>query len=140
MIESEPSVEREAPARSIHLLDDDSDWLLYLFEYLSGAGYHVTASSTIDDALDLLARLHPEVLIADREIPGLSDGELLDRVRSLSPVTRLILTAEQSANQPSLRCLRSGGVDLLVKPIDWTMLTRAVERAIRKTGIRHVGD
>jgi DNA-binding response OmpR family regulator len=132
MIESEPTIDHEARAHSIHLLDDDSDWLLFFFEYLSGAGYHVTASSTIDDALILLARSQPEILIADRDISGSSEIDLLDRVRSLSPVTRVILTAKRSDGQ------RSGGADVLLKPIDWSILRRAVERAVQQDGSRHL--
>lgn len=118
----------EAAIRSIHLLDDDSDWLLFLFEYLSNAGYLVTETSSIEDAFSFIGNSHPDILIADRDFPELTETELIDQVRALSPVTRVILTTERPPNLPSLKWVRSAGVDLLVKPFDWTMLIRAVER------------
>jgi two-component system, NtrC family, response regulator AtoC len=134
----EPTIKNEAPAHSIHLLDDDSDWLLFLFEYLSNAGYHVTAASCIEDSLILLGRSHPEVLIADRDVPGLTEIELLDRVRFLSPSTRIILTTERPAGPSSGERLWFGGMVLLSKPIEWPILMRAVERAVREPGVRHL--
>lgn len=140
MIERRLRIESEAPAQSIHLLDDDSDWLQLLFEYLSYAGYRVMAAASIDDAFGLVARGHPDVFIADRDIPVLSEIELLDQVGSLSPATRVILTTERSAAIESLGWLRLVGVDILVKPIDWNILRRAVERAVQPDRSRHLVD
>lgn len=134
MIGEGPGVESAGTAHSIHLLDDDSDCLLSLFEVLSHGGYHVTASSAIDDALGVVGILHPEVLIADRDIPGLSETEWVDRVTALSPATRVILTTDRSIDRASPDRPGSGGVDLLGKPVNWNLLLRAVERAVRQGG------
>jgi DNA-binding NtrC family response regulator len=117
---------------TVHLLDQHSDWLLFLNEYLSNAGYQVTASSDTIDALQVVGRFHPEVLIADKDMPDLHDVDLLDRVRALSPATRVILTTEKLDRRLGDCELRMGGVDLVVKPFNWSVLLRAVERAIRK--------
>ncbi len=61
--------EPEASAHTVHLLDHDSEVLLYLFDFLSEAGYRVRASSSASDALEHVARWQPEILIASLEMP-----------------------------------------------------------------------
>jgi len=113
MINDGLGIESAGTSHSIHLLDDDSDCLLSLFEVLSHAGYHVTASSAIDDTLGFVAISHPEVLIANCDIPGLSETEWVDRVMALSPATRVILTTDRSVDLAGLDRPASGGVDLI---------------------------
>src|SRR4029078_7699290 len=73
----QPLSEGESPSRTIHVLDQDSEVLLFLFDFLSNAGYQLSASSNVDDALDHVARSHPEALIADGDMPGWTGSELL---------------------------------------------------------------
>ncbi len=120
------------PLHTVHLLDHHSDWLLFLNEYLSNAGYQVTASSDTTDALQVIARAHPEILIADQDMPDLNDVDLLERVRALSPGTRVVLTTERMDRRPGDMELKRRGVDLVLKPFNWSVLLRAVERAVRK--------
>jgi DNA-binding NtrC family response regulator len=122
---------REAPIHSIHLLDGDSDSLLFLFEYLSTAGYNVSASSSAADAMMMIAKLHPQVLIADKDLRDMTRMELVQRVRALSPATRVILTTERLDGALCNQILRLGDVDLVVKPFRWEILMRAVERAVQ---------
>jgi len=122
---------RDASIHSIHLLDRDSDSLLFLFEYLSAAGYNVSASSSAADAMMMIAKAHPQVLIADRDLRDMTGMELVQRVRVLSPATRVILTSERLDGDLGHQLLRMGDVDLVVKPFEWRILMRAVERAVQ---------
>jgi CheY-like chemotaxis protein len=45
----------------------------------------VTAAGTAEQALDLLERLRPDVLLSDVEMPEKDGYWLIDRVRSLAP-------------------------------------------------------
>lgn len=128
MTASESADVSELPPRSICVLDPDSDWLLFLFEYFSKAGFHVTASSTLEETLSLISSAPADVLIADQGVSGVNEIDLVARVKLVSPATRIILTTPRSVVLPGLRWLRSEGLDLIVKPIDWGILMRAVER------------
>jgi len=130
----------EPPIHSIHLLDRDSDALLYLFEYLSTAGYNVSASACAADAMLMVAKGLPDVLIADKDLPEMTGLELVERVRALSPATRVILTTEGLDMKLGDQLLRLGDVDLVVKPFQWKVLMRAVERAVQGSRARTAGD
>jgi DNA-binding NtrC family response regulator len=121
----------EPVARSIHLLDRDSDCLLFLFEYLSTAGFDVSASSGVENALKMVERCYPTVLIAEMDAPEMSGLDLVEKVRAISPGTRIILTTERLDRGLGNQVLCLGDEDLIVKPLNWTVLMRAVERALK---------
>lgn len=128
----QPQPELDSPHHTIHLLDHDSQVLLHLYDFLSNAGFQVSASSNADDALDYVARSHPEILVTADEVPGLSVVELLNRIRDVSPSTRVILTSVRVDWSVYEDLLRNGGADLVGKPIHGMTLLRAVERVLSK--------
>ena len=121
-------------ARSVHLLDRDRDCLLFLSEYLTTAGFDVSGSSAVEDALERVARFSPNVLIAEKDAPAISGLDLVDTVRAISPGTRVVLTTERLDPGLGNQLLCLGDVDLVVKPFNWMVLMRAVERALKDIG------
>jgi len=130
----QPLPDLDSPLHTVHLLDHDSEILLFLFDFLSNAGFQVSASSNSGDALDYLARSHPEILIAAMEMPEMTGNELLQRVRDLSPSTRVILTTIRGDWSAYEDVLRGGGADLVVKPIKGMALLRTMDRVLAKLG------
>jgi len=125
-----PSPEVDAPVHTIHLLDHDSDVLLFLFDFLSNAGFQVSASSNAGDAFQYVAREHPRILIAGMELAEMTGLELLQRVRELSPSTRVVLTSIRADWSAYEDVFRNGGAELVARPIKGMTLLRAVERVL----------
>jgi DNA-binding NtrC family response regulator len=124
------SPEVDAPVHTIHLLDHDSDVLLFLFDFLSNAGFQVSASSNAGDAFQYVAREHPRILIAGMELAEMTGLELLQRVRELSPSTRVVLTSIRADWSAYEDVFRNGGAELVARPIKGMTLLRAVERVL----------
>jgi len=125
----QPSSEKESVIHTIHVLDHDSEILLFLFDFLSNAGYQLSASSNAVDALEHVARSHPEILIADLDVPGWTGSELLMRIRHIAPSTRVILTSGQE-EWPSNEILWVGNCEVLKKPIKGKALLRILRRLL----------
>jgi DNA-binding NtrC family response regulator len=115
---------------AIHVVDDRSENLLDVFEFLTKLGFHVTASTTGKEAMELVRRGHPKVLITSVQLPDREGLELLEEVKHLSPETRVILTADQADWKAYREVLIRGGDDLLVNPVTHEMLLRAVGRVL----------
>jgi len=125
-----PSPEVDAPVHTIHLLDHDSDVLLFLFDFLSNAGFQVSASSNAGDAFQYVAREHPRILIAGMELAEMTGLELLQRVRELSPSTRVVLTSIRADWSAYEDVFRNGGAELVARPFKGMTLLRALERVL----------
>lgn len=121
--------ETDSPIHTIHVLDHDSEVLLFLFDFLSNEGYQLSASSNAGDALEHVARSHPEVLIADVDLPEWTGPELLMRVRALAPSTRVILTSARPDRIPG-ELLRDSHLEIMAKPIQRGALLHAVQRLL----------
>ena len=62
-------------------VDDDRDALALVREILEATGATVTTADSAQQALDLLERMTPDVLLADLGMPQMSGFDLIDRVR-----------------------------------------------------------
>jgi CheY-like chemotaxis protein len=72
---------------SVHVLvvDDSRDILDVLVQLLQLAGARVTAASSAAEALAILARERPDILLSDLTMPGHDGLWLIEQVRRLPP-------------------------------------------------------
>jgi CheY-like chemotaxis protein len=114
----------------ILLVDDESDSLAYLFDLLHNEGYRVLPTSSPLDALDHATRRQPDLMISDLRMPDLDGLELLDRVKKVSPRTRVILLTAYGTGETSRDVLRRGGDAMLLKPSGNAEILGAVRRSL----------
>jgi PAS domain S-box-containing protein len=115
-------------ARSVLVVDDESEVRGLIAEILGGAGYHVVVATDGDAAVSLLERTtRPfDLLVTDVVMPVMSGTDLAARVTSASPSTRvLFVSGFVPAGSPSLR-----GAPLVAKPLHRAELLEAVHLAL----------
>ncbi|MCC7021270.1 MAG: response regulator transcription factor [Thermomicrobiales bacterium] len=81
-------------------------------------------------ALDLIARLHPDVAILDLQMPDLNGLEVARRAREKSPRTRIIILSMHSDEPHVLEALRYGVSGYVLKGSATTDLVAAVHAAM----------
>src|SRR5512138_3548441 len=67
------------------IVDDARSVLDVVTDMLKHSGAEVTAVGTAEEALDVLQREHPDVLLSDLSMPGKGGYWLIGQVRALSP-------------------------------------------------------
>ena len=80
----------------IRLISRDSSLRVRLTGILIEAGFDVSASFDADDALPFIAHAHPAVVLCDQRLPGLETLDLLQRIKNLSPDTRIVLLSSRT--------------------------------------------
>lgn len=88
------------------------------------------------EALRLVERQRPDVLVADLMMPGLGGLDLLPIVRQRSPGTRAVVLSMFSSEDFVLQALRNGAVGYVLKGCDPAHVVEAVRRAA--TGRRYL--
>src|SRR5439155_10532116 len=111
-------------------VDDDADARAMVREILEAAGAHVTTVDSAESALEEIARVRPDALLADLGMPGVDGFELIARVRSspdaeIRQVPAAALTA-YARPEDRTKALGSGFQIHLAKPIDPAELIAAV--------------
>ena len=133
----------DAPGRDLNrspLLDakvmmvDDEPLMTDLIQaYLEDEGYrNFVVTNDPREALELLRREDPGVLLLDLMMPQMSGFELLEAIRAdralrYTPV--IVLTASTGA-ESKLRALKLGATDFLAKPVDASELVLRVRNTL----------
>ena len=98
---------------------------------LEPAGYHVRVAEDGQEGLKLFFSCQPELVLLDIMMPKMDGWKLLERIREVSDVPVIVLTAlGQESNR--VRGLRSGADDYLVKPFSLRELVARVETVLRR--------
>jgi PAS domain S-box-containing protein len=90
--EKKPSGVFRRGHESILLVEDEEEVRAIAMEALRMSGYSVLAASSGDEALDLLIQYAPVVhlILTDVIMPGLSGGELVQRIAAVRPQARVL--------------------------------------------------
>ena len=59
-------------------------------------GFHVTSAERGEQALDIMAEMEPDLVLLDVMLPGLDGFAVAERIRNVSNVPILMLTAKDS--------------------------------------------
>lgn len=99
---------------------EDNDWYQKLLVHTVSLNpdYEVEAFST---GKDLLARLNseiPDLITMDYRLPDISGEELLEKIKSVSPGTQVIVISEQEEIETAVSLLKLGAYDYIVKGND----------------------
>ena len=117
---------------AILVVDDDEDIRTLLQELLMRAGYSVTEAADGQTALDVLFAAPPSLVLLDVSMPVLDGWETLARIREVSDVPVIMLTA-RGGELELVRGLRGGADDYVTKPFGRQELLARVDALLRRT-------
>ena len=112
-------------------VDDEGDIRELLRELLGRAGYDVDVADDGRAALRALFSARPDLVILDVNMPGLDGWQTLERIRDVSDVPVLMLTA-RTAELEKVRGLTRGADDYVTKPFGRQELLARVQALLRR--------
>ena len=83
------------------------------------------------EALRLVERLKPNILVVDMMMPGLNGLEVLRQIKHISPDTRAIVLSMQSADAYVIEALKNGAAGYVLKDTGPSELVNAVHEVIQ---------
>ena len=114
--------------RRIAVVDDDMDIGNMLQEVLERAGYGVLRAYSGTEALLLLERQRPDLVLLDLMLPGLSGEAVLPH---LAGVPVIVLSARGEV-QDKVSLLLEGAADYMTKPFDTRELLARIAMQLRR--------
>lgn len=113
------------------IIDREAEFIAILADRLNSWGFQANAATNDIEALALLDRTDPEVVVLGIEA-GHRDGlSLLDAIRSKNPAIKVILLAGKGAALTGAHGLQRGAFDVLPQPIELGLLIDTIRRAHR---------
>ena len=120
----------------ILLVDEQSELLGQWSATLEAAGHSCVSAQSSREALLHLAGSAFDLVLCDLAPTERSGLNLLRKVKSLSPMTEVILVTEESSLSLALEGFREGAFDFLEKPLPPEKLTPVVQRALEHRQVR----
>jgi DNA-binding response OmpR family regulator len=114
------------------VVEDEDDVRRLVRVLLERAGHTVVEAANGLEALRLLETEAPDLVVLDVAMPELDGWQTLERIRDLSDVPVLMLTA-RAGELDKVRGLRSGADDYVTKPFGRQELLARVEALLRRT-------
>ncbi len=99
----------------------------------NGLGFEIIAEASDGlEALELVDRCQPELIILDINIPLLDGIKVADKVRRKYPHVKIIVLTGYDTFDYIQRCMRAGVMDYVVKPLEKDEFQKAVVAAKRE--------
>jgi DNA-binding response OmpR family regulator len=119
----------------ILVVDDDPDIRALIAELFERAGCSVTEAESGRAGLRAMYARPPDLVLLDVAMPELDGWQTLERIRDLSEVPVIMLTAH-AGELEKVRGLRAGADDYVTKPFGRQELLARAEALLRRTKSR----
>jgi two-component system, NtrC family, response regulator AtoC len=121
---------------AILLIDDEPGILRLLERSFRLWQWQVHTAASGRDALDIVERERPDVVIQDLNMPGLSGLELLRVLRAADPDAAVIPLTGRGDVQTAVQAMHLGAEFFLTKPVELEQLRAVADRAWEKVELR----
>jgi DNA-binding NtrC family response regulator len=101
---------------SLVIIDDNLGSLEMLAGALKREGLDIFTASDPQQGLDLIYAKHPQVVLTDLVMPGLSGMDILERTVSFDPSIDVVLLTAHYTTETAVEAIRKGAADYLNKP------------------------
>lgn len=118
-------------AEKILVIDDEETTVQLISILLERRGYEVIRAYRAEDGLRKAYRTHPDLVLLDIMMPNMDGWEVCRRLRELSDVPIIFLTA-RSEVRDVVKGLEMGADDYIVKPYDNDELIARVKAHLRR--------
>jgi two-component system, NtrC family, response regulator HydG len=124
-----------SPAR-ILLVDDEPDMLENCSRILSRQGHTCMTAANGREALAILERDRPDLVVTDLKMPEMDGMALLQHAHELDPTLPVIMLTGFATIESAVAAVKEGAFDYLPKSFSVDQLRVAVERALRHRGLQ----
>src|SRR2546427_4441761 len=114
-------------ADTILLVDNKPQSSAYLSRFLSQRGYKVHVAKDGPSVLELVARVRPQLVVMDMELPGLKGIEVLRTLRAKKYAGGFVMMTAKQDDALLKAAFDLGSADILGKPVDPERLLVAIQ-------------
>ena len=117
---------------TILFIDDEETILEMVDEYFQRKGYQVITASNGLQAAKILRQEKIDCCFTDINMPGMNGLELAEFVRELDNTIPVIVMTGYPSLDNTIRTLKNGVVDFLIKPVSLNQIELSLQRVLRE--------
>jgi two-component system response regulator AtoC len=121
--------------KKILIIDDDKTFRVILKEVLIKEGYHLLEAPSGEKGLELVKSEHPDLVITDFQMPGMSGLDVLQAIVKLKTGIPVIMITGFSDTENIIKAIQMGAFDYLEKPVNHNVLKSAIRVALNSASL-----
>ena len=115
----------------ILVVDDEPQMRLAIEAVLLRMGHAVLKATNGIEALEVLERVKPALVISDNRMPEMTGSELLVKIHERDPQMPVVMITAYGTITQAVEAMKNGAFDFITKPFSAEDLERTVNRAVR---------
>jgi two-component system nitrogen regulation response regulator NtrX len=123
------------PHARILVIDDEPairDSLRMILEY---EDYQFVGAASGLEALDVVQRERPDVVLLDIKMPGVDGMEVLRKLRAIDDTLPVIMISGHGTTATAVEAIRSGAIDFLDKPLSSERVIVTLRNVLRQSAL-----
>ncbi len=116
----------------VMIVEDECDIAAATLEYLEAAGLTARHVTSAEEALRVLPKVGPRVILLDVNLPAMNGFTFCRTVRARA-ATPIIFVSARGSDDDQILALSVGGDDYVTKPISLAVLLAKVRRALDRS-------
>jgi len=117
--------------RTVLVADDDASIRSLLKQLLTAEGYIVLEAATGGEVVAQVKATRPDLVIMDVRMPELDGIEALQRVKTVSPNTAVLMMTAFGTSNAAINAMELGAFDYVTKPFELDKISHTVKRAFQ---------
>ncbi len=113
------------------LIDDEADVQYSFRRIFDSPEIEITTASSGEEALKLIPKFKPDLVLMDIRMGGMSGLETLRRIRQMDTKLLVILMTAYGTTQMAIEAMKLGAYDYLLKPFDVPKLKEVLGNALK---------
>src|SRR6186713_177913 len=115
------------------VIDDEAairDSLRMILEY---EDYQFVGAASGQEALDVVKRERPDIVLLDIKMPGMDGMEVLRKLRSVDETLPIVMISGHGNTATAVEAIRSGAIDFLDKPLSSERVIVTLRNVLRQS-------
>lgn len=123
-------------ARTIIVIDDESDTRVYLFELLRSEGYKVVTFENPYEALTRIHEIKPALVVLDVRMPQVNGIDFLPSIKTAVPDTPVLILTAYGNLDLFMEARSKGACEMLGKPFKAATLLKTVAKILGSSTVK----
>ncbi len=115
----------------ILVVDDEADIRRAFHRNLAGEALQVVDAGNAEEAIRMVAKERPNLVVMDIRMGGTSGLETLRKLRELDPKLLVIMMTAYGTTQTAIEAMKLGAYDYVLKPLEVPKLKALIESALK---------
>ena len=124
------------PVPTLLLVDDDLTFRRVMSGELERLGLEITGAGSGEEAIQAAAKLEPEVVLLDLQLPDMDGLQVLQAIREKSPGSEVIMLTGHGSFDTAIQAIRMGAFDYVAKPCPLDELEVRIQRALERRALQ----